>query len=74
VQLEKVRLDAETTLKRLEAEGALARAAAAQTEAAYKADRAAWVTSLDAQKFEVGSCRRCRDLHCCCSQQNIGMH
>jgi hypothetical protein len=53
LQLEKVRLDAETTLKRLEAEGALARAAAAQTEAAYKADRAAWVTSLDAQKFEV---------------------
>jgi hypothetical protein len=62
LQLEKVRLDAETTLKRLEAEGALARAAAAQTEAAYKADRAAWVTSLDAQKFEVSGCSCC----CCC--------
>jgi hypothetical protein len=60
LQLEKVRLDAETTLKRLEAEGALARAAAAQTEAAYKADRAAWVTSLDAQKFEV----RCLVRNC----------
>lgn len=60
LQLEKVRLDAETTLKRLEAESALARAAAAQTEAAYKADRAAWVTSVDAQKFEVRSCG------CCC--------
>jgi hypothetical protein len=48
-----VRLDAETSLKRLEAEAALARAAAAQTEATYKTERAAWVTSLDAQKFEV---------------------
>lgn len=57
-ELEKVRLDAETTLKRLEAEGALARAAAAQTEAAYKADRAAWVTSVDAQKFEVARLQR----------------
>lgn len=57
-QLEKARLDAETTLKRIEAEAALARAAAAQTEATYKSDRAAWVTSLDAQKFEVGGLGR----------------
>jgi hypothetical protein len=65
LQLEKVRLDAETTLKRLEAEGALARAAAAQAEAAYKADRAAWVTSLDAQKFEVQCLGRNCFFRCC---------
>eukprot|EP00775_Hariotina_reticulata_P012257 gene12257-12395_t len=57
-ELEKARLDAETSLKRLEAEAALARAAAAQTEATYKAERAAWVTSLDAQKFEVARLQR----------------
>lgn len=55
-QIEKVQLDAEASLKRLEAETALARAAAAQTEATYKSERAAWVTSLDAQKFEVSLC------------------
>jgi hypothetical protein len=55
VQLEKARLDAETSLKRVEAEAALARAAAAQAEASFKAERAGLVTSLDAQKFEVSS-------------------
>lgn len=59
MQVEKVRLDAEISLKRLEAETALARAAAAQTEATYKSERAAWVTSLDAQKFEVCCEERC---------------
>lgn len=53
VQLEKVRLDAETSRKRYEAEAAQARAAVAQTESMYKSERAQWVTSLDAQKFEV---------------------
>eukprot|EP00879_Flechtneria_rotunda_P025350 GHRR01026930.1.p1 GENE.GHRR01026930.1~~GHRR01026930.1.p1 ORF type:complete len:679 (+),score=281.79 GHRR01026930.1:134-2170(+) len=57
-ELQKVRIDAETAEKRLEAEAALARAAAAQTEATYKSERAAWVTSLDAQKFEVARLQR----------------
>jgi hypothetical protein len=43
----------ELTVKRLEAEAALARKAAAQTEATYRNERAAWVTSLDAEKFQV---------------------
>lgn len=48
-----MRLDAEASIKRHEAEAAQARVAAAQTESMYKSERAQWVTSLDAQKFEV---------------------
>jgi hypothetical protein len=46
-------VDAELAMKRLEAEAAHARKAAAQTEATYKMERADWITSLDNQKFEV---------------------
>jgi hypothetical protein len=38
----------------MEAEAAQARVAVAQAESMYKSERAQWVTSLDAQKFEVG--------------------
>lgn len=37
----------------MEAEAAQARVAVAQAESMYKSERAQWVTSLDAQKFEV---------------------
>jgi hypothetical protein len=53
-QLEKVRLDSEAAQRRMEAEVAQARVAVAQAESMYKSERAQWVTSLDAQKFEVG--------------------
>jgi hypothetical protein len=53
-----VRLDAEASRKRYEAETAQARVAVAQTESMYKSERAQWVTSLDAQKFEVRANRR----------------
>jgi hypothetical protein len=52
-QLEKVRLDSEAAQRRMEAEAAQARVAVAQAESMYKSERAQWVTSLDAQKFEV---------------------
>jgi len=39
----------------MEAEAAQARVAVAQAESMYKSERAQWVTSLDAQKFEVGA-------------------
>jgi hypothetical protein len=55
VQLEKVRLDSEAAQRRMEAEAAQARVAVAQAESMYKSERAQWVTSLDAQKFEVSS-------------------
>lgn len=38
---------------------AQARVAVAQAESMYKSERAQWVTSLDAQKFEVGGAVRC---------------
>jgi hypothetical protein len=40
-------------MKRLEAEVALARKAAANTEATYKSERAQWVSDLDTQRLEV---------------------
>lgn len=43
----------------MEAEVAQARVAVAQAESMYKSERAQWVTSLDAQKFEVGGVVRC---------------
>lgn len=54
VQFEKMRLDSEAAQRRMEAEAAQARVAVAQAESMYKSERAQWVTSLDAQKFEVG--------------------
>lgn len=54
LQLEKVRLDSEAAQRRMEAEAAQARVAVAQAESMYKSERAQWVTSLDAQRFEVG--------------------
>lgn len=53
LQLEKVRLDSEAAQRRMEAEAAQSRVAVAQAESMYKSERAQWVTSLDAQKFEV---------------------
>lgn len=41
-------------LKRLETEAAMARKAAANTEATYRAERAQWVSDLDTQRLEVG--------------------
>jgi hypothetical protein len=55
MQLEKVRLDSEAAQRLMEAEAAQARVAVAQAESMYKSERAQWVTSLDAQKFEVGA-------------------
>lgn len=55
LQLEKARLDSEAAQRRMEAEAAQARVAVAQAETMYKSERAQWVTSLDAQKFEVGA-------------------
>lgn len=57
-ELEKVRLDSEAAQRRMEAEVAQARVAVAQAESMYKSERAQWVTSLDAQKFEVARLQR----------------
>lgn len=47
-------MDSEAAQRRMEAEAAQARVAVAQAESMYKSERAQWVTSLDAQRFEVG--------------------
>jgi hypothetical protein len=51
-------LDQHAELRRLEAEVAVARKAAAQAEATYRGERAAWLTALDVAKFEAGRVSR----------------
>lgn len=52
-QVDGMKLDADTAMRKLEADAAMARKAAAQTETRYKTEKAAWMTDLEMQKFEV---------------------
>ena len=55
LQIESVKLAAESSTRQLEAELAHARRDAAQAAAAHKAAAASWQSELDYQKAEVGN-------------------